>query len=267
MNLSDKSFTTPEPEKKKEPLTAQEQLYRAAHLASIGTLASGVAHEINNPLTAILGFSSALLSRINNHEEIDRNELGTYLQIIHNETIRCRDIVEYFHRFAREHGEVRIGRVSLSESIVNALRLVNMRAMRSEVTILNEIEEDCWVRTDADRLEQVFINLLTSCIDFCGHGNTVVISAAAGKNKSNYAVVTVRDNGPGMTAEAAAGVFDLFFAAGEKGKVTVMALAVSRTIMEELGGRIDCVSEVGKGTTVSIDIPCDSPPAAPGAHE
>jgi len=279
MNLSDKSITsaTAGPEKKKELLSAQKQLYRAAHLASVGTLASGVVHEINNPLTAILGFSSALLARVNNHEEIDRNELGSYLQIIHNESLRCRDIVESFRRFAREGGDVRIGRYSLLESIVNALRLVNMRAVRSEVSVVNDVKEDIMVRTDAGKLEQVFVNLLIGRIDFCGPGTTITISAAAGKKTSEAsgalktsgcAEVIVCDNGPGMTAESLAEVYSLFFTAKETG---VMGLAFCRRTMEELGGRIDCASEAGRGTTVRIEIPCDPEQASGepsgGTHE
>ena len=272
MSLSDKSITsaTAGPEKKKELLSAQKQLYRAAHLASVGTLASGVAHEINNQLTAILGFSSALLARVNNHEEIDRNELGSYLQIIHNESLRCRDIVESFRRFAREGGDVRIGRYSLLESIVNARRLVNVRAVRSEVSIVNDVREDILVQTDAGKLGQVFVNLLIGCIDFCGPGTTITISAAAGKKTSEasgtseYAEVIVRDNGPGMTAEALAEVYSLFFTARETG---VMGLAFCRRGMEELGGRIDCASEAGRGTTVRLEIPCDPGRPSGRTHE
>ncbi|MGA2508461.1 MAG: HAMP domain-containing sensor histidine kinase [Chitinispirillaceae bacterium] len=238
-----------------EKKAARKQLYRSAHLASIGTLASGVAHEINNPLTAILGFSSALLVRINNNEEIDIKELGSYLQIIHNETIRCRDIIEYLHRFARENGESRIGRVSLLASVVNALKFVNIRALRFDITIINEIQEDLWVRADSVRLDQVFVNLLTNCIDFCGSGAIVTISPVADVNKTKYAVVTVRDNGPGMTAAVLANVFNPFFTTKEAGKGMGMGLAICYKVMEELNGRIDIASEVGNGTTVRLEIP------------
>lgn len=249
---------TPKLDLEEEKKAARKQLYRSAHLASIGTLASGVAHEINNPLTAILGFSSAMLARLNTNEVIDKNDLVSYLQIIRDEAIRCRDIIDYLHRFARESGELRIGRVSLLASIVNALRFVNVRAMRSDITIVNEIREDSWVQADAGRLDQVFINLLTNSIDFCGSGSTVTIALAAGKIKSKYAVVTVRDNGPGMTAEVLASIFDPFFTTKEVGKGIGMGLAVCHKMMEELNGRIDIASEAGKGTTVRLEIPCDT---------
>jgi signal transduction histidine kinase len=244
-------------EAEEERKIARKQLYRSAHLASIGTLASGVAHELNNPLTAILGFSSALLGRVNNNEEIDKGELGSYLQIIHNETLRCRDIVDHLHRFARESGEARISRVSLLECIVNALQLINMKAARSDITILNEIREDVWVQADANKLEQVFINLLTNCIDFCGAGSTVTIARGVQRRASRYVHISVRDNGPGMSPEVLTKAFDPFFTTKEVGKGIGMGLAICHRIVEELNGRIDITSEPGAGTMVHLELPCE----------
>jgi PAS domain S-box-containing protein len=238
-----------------ERKTARKQLYRSAHFASIGTLASGVAHEMNNPLTAILGFSSALLSRAGNNEEIEKNELVSYLQIINNEAIRCRDIVEHLHKFARDSGEVHITRISLAECIRSALHLITMKAARSEITIVNELGDDVQVLADANRLEQVFFNLLTNGIDFCGPGDTVTIAKATGKKASKYARILVSDNGPGMTPDVLAKAFDPFFTTKEVGKGVGMGLAVCYKIMDELNGRIDIASETGKGTAVTVEIP------------
>ncbi len=86
----------------KQEKLARKKLYRSARLASIGTLASGTAHEMNNPLAAILGFADALLHRFNNGENVDENELKQYLGIIKSETLRCRDVVENLSKFARD---------------------------------------------------------------------------------------------------------------------------------------------------------------------
>jgi signal transduction histidine kinase/CheY-like chemotaxis protein len=240
-----------------ERKVARKQLYRSANLASIGTLASGVAHEMNNPLTAILGFSSALLNRMSNKEEIAKDDFQSYLQVIHNETIRCRDIVEHLHRFARDSGEAKIGRHSLLECIVDALRLVNMKAVRSEITILNDIQEDAWVLVDTNKLEQVLINLLTNCIDFCPAGTTVHIAKLPEKRESRFVGIVVRDNGPGMQPDVLAKAFDPFFTTKEVGKGIGMGLAISYKIMDELNGRIDISSEPNKGTTILLEIPHD----------
>lgn len=235
---------------------ARKQLYRSAHFASIGTLASGVAHEMNNPLTAILGFSSALLSRSGGNEEIEKNELISYLQIINNEAIRCRDIVEHLHRFARDSGELHIARVSLTDCITSALHLIKMKATRSEITIVNELRDDVLILADSNKLEQVFINLLTNTIDFCKPGNTVTISKSPEKKGSKkFVKIIVSDNGPGMTPDVLAKAFDPFFTTKEVGKGIGMGLAVCYKIMDELNGRIDISSEIGKGTAVTVEIP------------
>jgi PAS domain S-box-containing protein len=240
-----------------EKKVARRHLYRSAHLASIGTLSSGVAHEMNNPLTAILGFSSALLNRIGNNEEILKDELESYLQVIHNETIRCRDIVEHLHRFARDSGEAKIRRCSLLECIVDAVRLINMKAVRSEITIINDIMDDALVLVDTNKLEQVLINLLTNCIDFCPAGATVHITKVPEKKESRYSEVVIRDNGPGMQPDVLAKAFDPFFTTKEVGKGIGMGLAICYKLMDELNGRIDISSEPNKGTTVLLEIPHD----------
>jgi PAS domain S-box-containing protein len=238
-----------------ERKTARKQLYRSAQFASIGTLASGVAHEMNNPLTAILGFSSALLGRSANNEAIEKNELTTYLQIINNEALRCRDIVEHLHRFARDNGEARITVVSLADCITSALRLINMKATRAEITIVNEAKDDVQILADANKLEQVFINLLTNCIDFCKPGDSVTIAKSPDKKAAKYLKITVSDNGPGMTPEVRAKAFDPFFTTKEVGKGLGMGLAVCYKIVDELNGRIDIAADVDKGTTIILEIP------------
>jgi PAS domain S-box-containing protein len=248
-----------------EQKSARRHLYRSAHLASIGTLASGVAHEMNNPLTAILGFSSALLNRINTKEAIDTGELGLYLQVINNEAVRCRDIVDHLHRFAQDQGETATGRLSLFECVVNALRLVNIRALRKDITIVNEMQEYVWVKADANKLEQVFVNVLNNCIDFCGPGTAVTIARARERQAPGFARVTISDKGPGMTPDVLARALDPFFTTKEAGKGIGMGLALCDKIMEDLDGRISIASEAGKGTTVIIDIPYDKEPSREAA--
>jgi PAS domain S-box-containing protein len=238
-----------------EKKIARKQLYRSSRLASIGTLASGVAHEMNNPLTAILGFSSALLGRLDKNEEINKSELASYLQVIHNETVRCRDIVDHLHRFARDSGEPNIIGCSVLGCIANALRLVNMKAVRSEITIFNDIRDDVMVRADMNRLEQVFISLLTNCIDFCPAGTTVHITRLSGKRFSRFVTIAVRDNGPGMAPDVLAKAFDPFFTTKEVGKGIGMGLALCYKTMEELNGRIDISGELNRGTNVILELP------------
>lgn len=237
-----------------EQKIARKQLYRSARLASIGTLASGVAHEMNNPLTAILGFSSALLDRIKNTENISEEDLQQYLSIINSEALRCRDIVENLSRFARE-GDLLTTPISLNDCITDALKLVNPKLARHNITVKNTIASEVRVRADSSRLEQVFVNVFSNCIDFCGENSMIIISEGHSREPAKFHCVHVSDNGPGIAPEYLPVVFDPFFTTKEVGKGTGMGLAICHKIMEESNGNIDIVSERGKGTTVIIEIP------------
>jgi len=236
-----------------EQKIARQQLYRSARLASIGTLASGVAHEINNPLTAILGFSSALTGRIDNNEPLDQVELAEYLGIIKTEAIRCRDIVENLSKFARET-DMETVRVNLHQCIEDALKLMHSKASRAGITIENNVDSGILIRSDANKLEQVFINIISNSIDFCSKGATVVVENAPPGDGDRYCSVLVKDDGPGISPEILPKVFDPFFTTKEVGKGTGLGLAIVHRIIEECNGHIDIVSEFGEGTTVMLDL-------------
>jgi PAS domain S-box-containing protein len=234
-----------------EQKLARTQLYRSARLASIGTFASGVAHELNNPLTAVLGFSGALLERIRRNEGIDSDELEQYLTIINSETVRCSEIVENLSLFARE-GEARIGDFALAECVEGALRLVNSLAAKKQVAITKAVPAEVRVRADIRKLQQAIVHIITNSLDFCNKGSTVVLEAFP---DDVYVKLCISDNGPGIAPEMLTKVFDPFFSTKDVGQGTGMGLAMCHVIMEECNGGIDVISEKGKGTTVVLDIP------------
>jgi PAS domain S-box-containing protein len=234
-----------------EQQIARVQLYRSARLASIGTFASGVAHELNNPLTAILGFSGALLERVRNRERMDPVELEQYLSIINAETLRCRDTIENLSRFARE-GEVQIRGFKLDECVGDALALVKARAMKKNVAIVKDISAAVCVSADLEKLQQAIVYVVTNSLDFCGSGSTVAITADTGPQ---FVGLRISDNGPGIAPEVLPKVFDPFFTTKQVGQGMGLGLAMSYVIMEECNGSIDVTSEKGKGTTVVLEIP------------
>lgn len=236
-----------------EQKIARQQLYRSARLASIGTLASGVAHEINNPLTAILGFSSALTSRIEQREPLDEEELAEYLGIINKEALRCRDIVENLSKFARE-ADIETVRVNLRQCVDDALKLTHSRANRANITIVNKVDSGILIRSDANKLEQVFINIIANCIDFCNRGSVVVVENKPVNENDKYCTITIVDDGPGIAADILQKVFDPFFTTKEVGQGTGLGLAIVHKIIEESNGHIDIISNEGSGTTVLLDM-------------
>jgi C4-dicarboxylate-specific signal transduction histidine kinase len=234
-------------------------LYRAAPLAVTGAIVTGAAHEINNPLTAVLGFSSALLAHINNNEEIDRKELSSYLQIIHDEAIRCRDIVDRLHRFARDGGECRGGGASMLDCVASALRLVSTKAARAARTGVNEFGADRHVLADKARLEQVLVGLFMNRIGCCGPGTTITVSGPAVESgSSGTAMVAVSDNAAATASFDAGDVSNDFFITDRQGNGVCVGLGFCRKAVEEMDGRFDLRSEGGKGTTIRLEIPADA---------
>ncbi|MBN1602428.1 MAG: response regulator [Chitinispirillaceae bacterium] len=236
-----------------EKKIARKQLYRSARLASIGTLASGVAHEMNNPLTAILGFSSALLDRVEHDEKIDDEELDQYLRIINVEALRCRDIVENLSRFAREADTTQT-HFSLTNCINDAIQLVRSKASRANISIVNEIKEVIEVYADQNKLEQVFVNILSNSVEFCQQGAAVRIFASVPVDYTKGFTIKILDNGPGIKQEILPIVFDPFFTTKTVGNGTGMGLAICHKIMEENNGTIDITSEEGAGTSVILNF-------------
>ncbi len=238
-----------------EQKMARMQLYRSARLTSLGMLASGVAHELNNPLTAILGFSSALLDRLRDKETIGQDELQEYLGVINAETLRCRDVIEALSGFALDR-ESHIVDVSLLDSIDAAVRLLHPRARKHNLTVENRIEQDVYVRADGSRLGQAIVNIIANAIDFCrGEGRLLIEADQRAESNAQFVVVRMADDGPGIDSEVLPRVFDPFFTTKEVGKGTGLGLTICHSILKECGGSIDIVSEPGEGTTVVLEIP------------
>lgn len=240
----------------REQRIARQQLYRSARMASIGTLASGVAHELNNPLAAILGFSDALVQRFSSDEAGNPEEMKQYLEIVCNEAIRCRDIVDNLSRFARE-SECRIRPVCLKQCLESAVRLISSRANKRGISIVDSIEPELVVRADPQKLGQVFLNLLTNAVDFSSDGIRVHLTARKLSDRQGRVLVRVDDNGRGMTPEVQQRAFDPFFTTKEVGQGLGLGLAICHRLMEECEGSIDLVSTLDKGTTVFLELPAE----------
>jgi two-component system, NtrC family, sensor kinase len=236
-----------------ERLSAEEQLYRAAPLTATGAIVSGVVHEINNPLTAVLGFSSALIARAENNERIEKNELDSYLRVIHEEAVRCKDIMEHFHRFARDGSLIKDGRSSCAGCMAYAVRLVGSRAARAEIVIVNGLLESRPVRADASLLEQVFVSVLLNRIGCSDPGTAITISGLSGREDGtdgNTGVV-ISDRGHGLSAAD----LDFYFSTVRPGQGVVVGLRFCRRFIEENGGRFECSVNQEKGTAIILELP------------
>ncbi len=237
----------------------QSQLVQSEKLSAVGQFVAGVAHELNNPLTAVVGFSEIL-----QQTESDEKTRG-YLDRIAKSAHRCHKIVSSLLSFARQHPPER-KLVSLHALADEVLELMAYELRTSNVTIVKDYAVDL-PRTLADphQLEQVFINILGNARQaiepFQREGRIIVRTRAV----DDRVVIEFEDNGPGIRPEHLARIFDPFFTTKPVGKGTGLGLSLVYGIIQEHGGRISARSEVGHGTTFAIELPVAGPSASPAA--
>jgi len=235
----------------------QGQVYQSDKLASVGRLAAGVAHEINNPLTGVLTYSSFLLKRVDGNPEAKED-----LETIVRETKRCREIVKGLLDFSRQAPATK-SYVDLREVVDRSLTIVANRLGSDHVTVEKRIDADLpRFRADPNQLTQVLINLLVNAVDAIGKGRgEIVLSARSlGSESGRKIEIKVSDTGCGIEPEEIGKVFEPFFTTKQH-EGTGLGLAVVWGIVDEHGGTIDLESDVGVGTTVTLHLPLEAPPA------
>jgi signal transduction histidine kinase len=218
-------------------------------LASIGELASGIAHELNNPLTSVIGFSQLLME--GNIPDNIKEDLGT----VYSEAQRAATIVKNLLTFARKHASVK----QLSQ--VNAIieDVLRLRAYEQKV---NNIEVDKRLATDLPeimvdyfQMQQAFLNIIVNAesamLEAHGKGKLAITT-----ERANGAIkVTFTDDGPGIPKENMKRIFSPFFTTKEVGKGTGLGLSICHGIVSGHGGRIYAESEFGRGATFVVELP------------
>jgi len=230
---------------------AQTQLYHSDKLASIGRLAAGVAHEINNPLTGVLTYSSYLLKRSK-----DDPEMKSDLEVVVRETKRCRDIVKDLLDFARPISASKKS-ANINDIIDRALNIVaNQLSFRNIAVHKRFMDSLPDVSIDQGQLQQVFINLLVNAADAIGdEGGEISISTQTvlfqGKE---HIQVEVKDTGCGIAKENLSKIFEPFYSTKEN-KGIGLGLSVVWGIIDKHQGTITVDSELNKGSTFTIRLP------------
>ncbi|MBN1770655.1 MAG: HAMP domain-containing protein [Deltaproteobacteria bacterium] len=226
-----------------------DRLSAVERQVSAGRLAAGVAHEINNPLTAILSLSSLLLKKAL-PEASEREDL----EIIVAETTRCREIVKGLLDFARERPMAkRI--VDLREVLRDTMRLTAKYEPLKAVTLETRFPDyPLYVNGDPKLLQQVFTNLLTNAAEACEGRGTVRLTADEDAS-GGFVEVRFADTGKGIPAEHLARIFEPFFTTKGARKGTGLGLSVSLGIVQKHEGTIDVRSDEGQGTTVTVTLP------------
>lgn len=234
---------------------AQRQITQADKLASVGRLAAGVAHEINNPLTGVLTYASFLAKRAEKDPETKQD-----LEVIVRETKRCRDIVKGLLDFARQTPPDRQP-TDLNVVIRRAVSVVMNQLSLDHVDLALDLDADVPpTPADANQLEQVVINLLLNAADALGdRGGRIRIASRQAEveealGSRSIAEFVVEDAGRGISADDMRHIFEPFFSTkGTRG--TGLGLAVTWGIVKAHGGTIDVRSEDGKGTRFTVRLP------------
>lgn len=233
----------------------EDELIHSERLASIGRLAAGVAHEIGNPVTAIDCLAQ------NMRYETDNPDLLAMAKQIQEQTARITRIVQSLMNFAHagnqstEHETVQIAYV-----VEEAMQLLRLSKRSQDIEFVNQCDSELFILGDAQRLVQVFVNLLSNARDASQAGQNIQVSTEATEQQ---VIISVLDQGTGIPAEALDRIFEPFFTTKEVGKGTGLGLSLVYNIVEEHYGQISFVSPVNHngGTCVKVSLPRYSPEA------
>jgi two-component system NtrC family sensor kinase len=227
-----------------------EQLVQKEKMASLGTLTSGVAHELNNPLNNIYTSTQILVEELENADPGFQKKL---LAGIEEQVEKARDIVKSLLEFSREH-EFKLTKVNIMELIEKTLTLVQGE-LPAHVDIVTDIPFDFEVELDQRRISQALINLLLNSVQAMEHTEGSIRIGAYNRAHDRTFSIEVQDSGPGIREEDKSKIFDPFFSTKEDGSGTGLGLYVTYGIVQKHGGRIDVSSQPGQGTTFALILP------------
>jgi len=230
----------------------QEQLRIAEKLASIGQLAAGVAHEINNPLGTILLYTSMLKKELEKYYNDDRYKSD--LDLIIEEANRCKNIVSNLLNFARQ-GKFNLREFDIKKTLSQILNQFTINPAYKQIDfILNTDDKICLVIADEDQLKQVFINIIKNACDAMIESDKKILTINL-QCSNNEAVIEFSDTGKGIPKENQNKIFTPFFTTKSIGKGTGLGLAISYGIIKMHKGNIRFESEEGKGTKFIVTLP------------
>lgn len=237
-----------------ERLKMEAQLLQTARLAALGEMAAGVAHELNTPLTVILGNVQLLMRDFLNEEQKKK-----LLQDIKSCGLRCRQIVQGLLTFSRQEQYV-FRSLSVNDVVTEALKLVSYQIETNNIQINLHLDQDVpLVEGNTYQLEQVVVNLLLNAkqsFEECEKEKPRMIGVETGyDSERNQVFIKVSDTGSGIPQQNLTRIFDPFFTSKGVGKGTGLGLSVSLGIVQSHGGTIGVESEQGKGSTFTIYLP------------
>jgi two-component system NtrC family sensor kinase len=235
-------------------VATKAQLFQSAKLSAVGEFAAGIAHEIRNPLTTIIGDAQLLMANMKPGQPGYES-----LEAIERSGKRASKVIGNLLTFSRQE-QYEFTRIDINESINNALSLIAYQIERSNVSMIKDLAEDLpSLPASAHHLEEVWINLLLNARDSIPDRRQGEIRIASRLDGSGQAVqVLVSDNGCGIPEANRDRLFEPFFTTKDVDEGTGLGLYISYNIIERHNGLIEIESEEGKGTTVTVTLPTEN---------
>lgn len=210
--------------------SAQNEIVFSEKMATVGRLAAGLAHEVGNPLTSIMGYLSFMISNTENKEEKEM------LTLILNETERINRIIKDLLNFARSRGDELIETCNPRDVVLETIRLLTPQKEFKKIILQNNFVHTMPVKFSGEALKQVLLNLLINAIDVTPSQGTITITS---KVENNNLIIEVSDEGGGVPEEIKDKIFEPFFTTKPPGKGTGLGLSVVHTLVEKYGGTIE----------------------------
>ena len=229
--------------------TTQNQLIQSEKLSGIGEFVAGVAHELNNPLTSVMGFAE-LLQQSDMPEQQRR-----YLDVIFKSAKRCQKIVQSLLSFARRHAPERKV-LCVNEIVESAVEILQYQMRTSNIEVITELDPRLpATEVDQHQMQQVFLNIINNARQAIEAGQTKGCLRITTDSRDGWVRISFQDNGPGIPAENLKKIFNPFFTTKEVGKGTGLGLSLCYGIVSEHGGKITPYSKEGEGATFVIELP------------
>ncbi len=237
-------------ERTAELVKMQARVAQSERLASLGMLAAGVAHEVNNPLGGILALTSLTLEELpEDHPEREN------LEEVVRQTERCRDLVKHLLEFSRQT-EVSPEEMSLNDVIERTLALLRRQSLFFNVRVDTHLDPDLPpIFGDSSQLEQVFMNILMNAVQAMDEQGTITITTQRAAGDDAFVELLFADTGKGIPPEHLGRIFDPFFSTGKGGQGTGLGLSIAYGIISKHRGTISVESDVGVGTSFTIRLP------------
>jgi len=241
----------------------RRRLAAADRMAALGTLASGIAHEINNPLTYVIANLQTLAERLPASSDRAMRDLGEIVSDALDGADRIRRLVRQVQMVSPGQHAERLTSVALRVALGRAVALTENQ-LRHRARLLCDLDQDAYVRGDADRIEQLFVNLLLNAAQAIPEGSAGTNRVRVGVRTlpgQNRALVEIEDSGVGIPIAVQERVFQPFFTTKPIGQGTGLGLSICRGIVTALGGQISFQSDGSTGTTFRVELPTTTGPA------